>query len=295
MCQEMLSLLFLLPLCTAFIPSTQIITRRSIVDLKDFRNSTHDSISGITFVTPRSVQIDHKLPTVVMLPGLEFSSLSLAQYAPGLIRDYNLVYACSSNDDNDVEFSVMSDSIVRYLKNRQEIIFVGESFGALLALDASAKISKRRCRGVVLLNSATAYPRSRIPAMIERARGYDDARYMIAMLQFLGTQTQNVAVVPEKALLFYFMLCNMLVLRKEVLMWRIEHWLEQGCKVDMYNYPHKIVAVAGERDTIFDSVQEAERICTISKRCVCVRVPDSSHMIVSENFALKELLQREFS
>ena len=104
-----------------FIGGNIQVKRHSIVDLDSFRNATYKPEVGLTFAKYESPfqsrwKPQPKKPTAIFISGIEFSALSLAQYANTMRRDYNLVYLCCSSSTSEthpvVELTVVTTLMI---------------------------------------------------------------------------------------------------------------------------------------------------------------------------------------
>lgn len=175
---------------------------------------------------------------------------------------------------------------------KRPIYLVGESFGGILASDVALTLLEEHkldnLKGLVLINSATCYDRSRLAkeglALIRLPKVF----YLFGILRLLPmflddiSLPQFMAIIQGKALpsiidnpireaymgRVAFSLPRLLKLMpQETFQWRLERWLEIGCsrmasKLDDLSKHESLRAliIAGEKDLTLPSIAEAERL-----------------------------------
>lgn len=275
--------------------------RKSVLDLVGYRALTSAEGGGaaaaadkLSFVVPTDQTHSPSKRTVVFVPGLEFSGLSQLQYQPSLQDRYNLAYMVGEGGSFG-DFNSLSKCLGSFLSDKKDIILVGESFGGLLVLQAAMHYP-RTVDGVVLLNAATAYTASAIPGLVERARDMGDWEYKLAILRVLAENSGGASVTASSAAVLTHMLVNMLSLRKEDLLYRIDHWITKGCEAvtdkRLAALQTRVVAVGSDRDIIFPSWEEAQRLASVIPDCRPIRVTGCGHLITSSNFDLAGTIRR---
>jgi pimeloyl-ACP methyl ester carboxylesterase len=265
------------------------LTRRTIANIGGFsRHVFRCPASDVEVVVPDTQTWDESRATLLFIPGLEFSGLSLEQYAADkrVANEYNLAFACCG-DDRLVDFGKIDAAVREFVGRQPRAVLVGESFGALPALSAGRQLP-RIVEGIVLLNSATAYASSDMPRAIDAVRAMDDLGYTATLLQVLALNSQGTRVTPQNMAILVQMLVNMLLFRK---------WIVEGNAVvadaigDGASYSPHVVAVASAVDALFPSVLEAERLRELLSSCDVVTVPHSNHFVSAEHFSLPDALR----
>jgi hypothetical protein len=145
----------------------------------------------------------------------------------------------------------------------------------------------------VLLNSATAYPYSKIPSLINEGRNYTEWEYRDAIAKLLVGQTRGVRINfgdADRLTLMTHMATNLMIMNKDVLINRADKWLGEGCD-HLKNWKlrillAKVLAAASEKDLLFPSVTEAERLCKLIPRCSKLIVKNCDHLITKDHFEM---------
>lgn len=278
-----------------------ITTRTSVADLQGFTNySVHN---GITFVKYGDQPYDKTKPTVLHIPGLEFSGLSLAQYVLGnntISKDFNLIYTCINNT-----FTPSLDHLVYAIDSHiqehkyENVTVVGESSGAIVALHLGLMAEIER---VVLINSATAFVESNAAKLIKSSvRVNNKWEYRTLCLLYLVLIQQHndlpsIALDKNKRLVMAMMLTNLFLFSKEVLVDRVNSWIlgsSFSLPVSARNmlYPVPVLLVASKKDEMFDSVGEAKRLKRLLPHSSIVHVSACGHLPSPERLPLYRLIQ----
>ncbi|KAG5192174.1 hypothetical protein JKP88DRAFT_250994 [Tribonema minus] len=269
------------------------IVRRTIVDLPDFHNQTYYPSADVTFAAPASRPHSLHKPTCIFIPGVEFSALSTAQYAPSLRDTLNLAFMCCGHREN-TRFEDLREALASYIGNKRGVVLVGESFGALLALDVAFE---KHVRLVILLNSATAYPISTMPQAIDSLRELDEIAFRCAIIYMMVQHGPSTKINVDDLHVLTLMLLNLLLLKKETLVHRADTWIKAGCErvtpKRLRRLDRKVVIVAGEDDELFPSTEEAEALHKMipNSRVLVVK---SNHLITADAFDINEVIREEF-
>lgn len=270
--------------------------RHSILDLPHFTNHTHDSISGLTFATFKT--INPKKPTALFIPGLEFSSLSLSQHIDDMRDNFNLVYTCLNNIATPSVENI-TQAISQYIRqeNLTDVVVIGESTGAILALNVALNqpISDA-IQGTVLLNSATAYRRSTMEEVINLGRHIWQWEYKLGVILFLAVQKCDVNIFDySRSRILVMMLINLLLFPRVVLIERVDTWIVDGCRNiadKLSTCPIPTLIVASKKDEMFCSVNEAKRLNTLLPNSKIIYVANGGHLITSDQLPLCKVIQK---
>lgn len=265
--------------------------------MEGFVNQTYFPREDITFSKYKDYT-DNSKPTALFLSGVEFSALSLVQYADEICHDYNLVYVCTGERGVQTELEDILRVLDAYLatNNIKDVMLVGESAGAVIALNMAVAYPSL-VASVVILNSATAYPRSdRTIRIIDLIRKMPDWYYHAAILCFVMLQKCDLtdATFNEMRMMTQ-MLINLLVFPKNELIHRIDKWIIRGCTLlsqKMHEITCPVLVVSSENDQMFESVQEAEILRQSIPNSAVVRVPVCDHLILRKHFPLHQNLVR---
>ena len=219
-------------------------------------------------------------PMLLYLPGFDGTILSPFLQFPSLGEEFD-VRAMRVDMEDRSSFEELKEAVILYLlrecrgeEGRAEdegscggVYLMGESFGGVLATEIALELNRPAykdyldLRGLVLVNPATSYLRSRLYELgppVADARplfpALDDIQYIVAMLTKLvplfldegRAMQQLVAILSSKGLpsvindpqreaymgRVAFDLPNRLkFMPKDTLKWRLEEWLEWGCGV----------------------------------------------------------------
>lgn len=274
-----------------FTPPVQTM-RKTIVNVNGFVNETYFPNEDITFVR-YDQQLSITKPTIIFIPGLEFSGLSLVQYANELKDHCNMVFVCSGDKPSIVKYDDIVHLVKHYIdkKMMEEVIIVGESFGAVVALGV-ATFYPSKIKSVMLLNSATAYNRAhKTIEIIDSLRNISDLEYQMAIIGFILAQRFNITSITVDNFIFLIhMAINMFLFPRKELINRVDSWIIPGCSLledKLHQLECKVLAVCGENDQMFPSVEEGHYLKQVIPNCSMVKVP-CDHLILSSQF---ELLQ----
>lgn len=285
----MLSLTLLLSLLVTTRSFVIPLKRHSVLDVDGFVHRTTIPKTNIE-IAQFGVHND-SADSILFIPGLEFSSLSLVQYANDVSAKYNVLYLCSS-DQSTPQFTTVVDETSGYLETQSlgNLTIVGESSGSLMALELGRRFNATR--GVVLMNSATAYTGSPMSRVVERGRNVTEWQYNVAILVFILRRIQIDVLLSDKFTLMLWMVVNLLYFPKDVLLNRVDEWIVRASQVvqlDRYTVP--VLVVASKKDEMFNSVREARRLRSLIPRSKIIHVPASGHLLMSEKFPLFTVLE----
>ncbi len=234
-------------------------------------------------------------PMLLYLPGFDGTILSPFLQFPSLGEEFD-VRAMRVDMEDRSSFEELKEAVIQYLlrecrgeEGRAEdegscrgVYLMGESFGGVLATEIALELNRPAykdyldLRGLVLVNPATSYLRSRLYELgppVADARplfpALDDIQYIVALLTRLvplfldegRAMQQLVAILSSKGLpsvindpqreaymgRVAFDLPNRLnFMPKDTLKWRLEEWLEWGCGV----FKDRLEMLQAARDSI---------------------------------------------
>ena len=293
---------WILPLSTSFIiplPDRDLLVKRqSVLDLRGFTNRT--LLPDIGFHVAQYGAFNKTKDSVLFVPGLEFSSLSLAQFIDDMRHEFNLLFLCAVDTTNVNNTTAKIEDIVNetstYLNREgiQNITFVGESSGGILALGIAYQCQESR--GVMVMNCATAYPQSPMHNYIKWGQNVTDIEYKIGVLIYLLTQPGDFNITDNNKLyLMLSMLINLFYFPKDVLLSRTDEWISKGIAyikplLEKYHIP--VVTVASVKDELFDSKAEAGRLRDSIPNTTVVHVLGCGHLITNEKFPMSKVIKR---
>jgi len=187
-------------------------------------------------------------------------------------------------------------------KNRKKmarpVYIMGESFGGILALEICLALTSRtnqndiNLQGLVLINPATCYDRSKLAADGPKVAALPGLLYPFGLLRLIPLFTDKYAI-PQLLLILqskalpsvvnnpereaymgrtaFSLPSKLKFMPQDTLKWRLEEWLQKGCKAisskddqlkkNLSSLP--VLVVAGECDKALPSIAEAERLLGI--------------------------------
>jgi pimeloyl-ACP methyl ester carboxylesterase len=178
------------------------------------------------------------------------------------------------------------------LSNRP-VYIAGESFGGMLTLDVALSLTQElklvNLKGLVLINPATCYDRSRLASEGPSVARLPEFLYPLGVIRLLPlfadeySLPQLLLILQSKALpsvidtaareaymgrVAFSLPQKLKFMPRGTLRWRLEEWLETGCA---RMYPKRLeklakmrmLIVAGEKDLTLPSIAEADRLSSI--------------------------------
>lgn len=282
----------ILPASSFFVPCPAV--RKSIVDIPGFKYDARYLESDMSVAVRDEEEPD--APTVIFLPGIEMSCLSSLQHR---VPSYKAAYVCAG-PRAVTPYSEMCDRVEEYVRSRglSRVVLVGESFGSLLALSVADRLGGI-VKLVVILNPATSYLRSGLPARVEELRRSPDWQYKAHIVLAMMSNAPDPRAYPvtslSAAVVMFYMLCNLMVLEKEVLLRRIDTWMHDGVddvdRILEKGLQVNIVVVTGMRDS-FLPFHADDRL---TKQCTVVKVVDGSHLLSGAQVDLQRLIHEYLS
>ncbi|KAJ1461660.1 hypothetical protein M885DRAFT_476453 [Pelagophyceae sp. CCMP2097] len=194
---------------------------------------------------------------VLYLPGIEFLGISSGAQLEGLVASgYEPWFAAVNGETDRSTFDGLSASVAELLKvwttgdASARPLVIGESFGGLLAADVATRLRETepdvfaQIRGFVLINPATSYDRTAwsglgIGGLVAGQSGNAYAAAIGAAIGLLASDDSMVAKSTSEFSRFDFSSLASAVdgaqaLAKLVppatLMWRVDNWLDVGCR-----------------------------------------------------------------
>lgn len=266
--------------------------RHNLLDLKEYSHDTQ--IGPINFVT--STTNNKTKPVAFFIPGLEFSGLSLSQFKDQMQDTYNLHYVCSDNIQTEPIQDIVN-ICTEYITNNKlyNVTVIGESSGAIMALMLGLRCEN--VNGIVLLNSASAYPETKMESGINMLRQITEWEYRIAVILFICNQNidiNSIVKTSDKLYLMTIMLLNILYFGKDTLLKRVDFWIQDGLEAlagKLENYPHPVLILASEKDEMFSSIDEATRLHNLLPNSTVIHIPECGHLSTPEKLPLCKLVQ----
>lgn len=268
-------------------------------------------------------------PLLLYLPGFDGTIVAPFLQFPSLGEEFD-VRAMKVGMDDRSTFEELKGRVVEYLRRecRGEggpgaAYLVGESFGGILATEVALELNRPahgddvELRGLVLINPATSYLRSRLyergPPVANSQWG--DAQYVVSLLTRLvplfldegRAMRQLITILSSKGLpevvndpqreaymgRVAFDLPNRLeFMPKDTLKWRLEEWLEWGCgvfedRLEMLESARDMgSAAAGDADTyaLLKASQELRALIVVGELDLTLPSLEESRRLASEVF-----------
>ena len=191
---------------------------------------------------------------------------------------------------------------------RRQVYLAGESFGGILAsqvalsLQANSSRTTFDLKGLILINAALCYDRSRLAIEGPKVAALNKWLYLFGLLQMLSifsdkhsfeqlllilqakalpsiidSETKE-AYLGRVALSLPFILPFM---SQDTLRWRLSEWLQRGCSevsdTNLRSIKVRSLIVAGESDGTLPSIDEAERLAGLLPDARVHVVPEAGH------------------
>ncbi|KAL1521297.1 hypothetical protein AB1Y20_020966 [Prymnesium parvum] len=245
-----------------------------------------------------------RLPLLLFLPGMDGSLTTPFMQYPELGRAFELACLCHADGlASRASFDQLADDCAAFVASQlgagRQVLLVGESFGATLALGVLARLrAEESPLGVCLVNPATSYGRSALRRIGPSCAALPPPLYALSLL-LLAALVLEPAQLPaflaliasvrapallnrpeREAFLGRVALSAMLgvargpqfaigeLLRVQIfsaddLAFRLSHWLEAGAAAVEEYLPRvdvPMLLIAGENDRLLPSVDEARRL-----------------------------------
>jgi len=183
---------------------------------------------------------------------------------------------------------------------KRPVYLVGESFGGILASDVALSLLQQdqdnntfALKGLVLINAATCYDRSKLASMGPKVAQLPTLLYPLGVFLFLVpllmdkySWPQLLLILTNKALpsvidteereaymgrVAFSLPFKLQFMPQGTLKWRLTEWLDMGCSIMSFTFLKKFqdykafrtLIVAGETDVCLPSIDEAERLATV--------------------------------
>jgi pimeloyl-ACP methyl ester carboxylesterase len=269
-----------------------VLQRQTIVDIPHFFNQTYVPEVDLTFAVPAIHSAAVLTKTIIMIPGIDFSALSLVQFVPQLQNHYNMVFVCSGRRNVSTTFQQIAETVQEYICERdlKEVTCLGESFGALVALSTCSALPSR-VQTVILMNSASAYLhncRPQFEVLKHSSKGYN-LRLLFFIMSQVRFHNRNDNVVLNMQ-----MLTNILYFDQECFDYKVKHWLIPGLQAAQPERLKQVRAsslvIYGEQDDLFDSKTEALTLASSLVHSSVISVKHGGHQLSSKSINLQALI-----
>jgi pimeloyl-ACP methyl ester carboxylesterase len=209
------------------------------------------------------------------------------------------------------------------------VYLVGESFGGILASDVALFMLeddrlKANVQGIVLINAATCYDRSKLASTGPTVANLPKMLYPFGLLSLLPLFADEYSIasllliLQAKALpsvinsaqreaymgrIAFSLFQKLQYMPQETLKWRLFEWLETGCanmgiRLERFktSFPSfRVLIIAGEADLCLPSIGEAERLSSLFSNPHVFVVEGAGHASTSgSRVNLAALMLRRF-
>jgi len=234
-----------------------IIHKKTILDMGDkFKVSSYFENEDMTVVSHGNKT---SKKCAIFLPGIDMSGLSVYPHVMGLSENVS-TYTFISHDLKLPNVSEMVKCIVYFIdgmNNYEEITIIGESCGAILALNSMGKCTKNVNR-VILLNPATGFwnmdnKESVFEKLVDpleimdNSPSFDDISKSIT-----GLVNMFPLYAKYHYLVYFYMLYNQFTFSKAGSIHRISNWIGESCNMTMACIQTyltcEVVLVLGKKD-----------------------------------------------
>jgi len=236
-----------------------ILNKKTLLDLgDDFKISSYFENEDMTVVSHGNKSSNK---CAIFLPGIDMSGLSVYPHIIGLSEDIS-TYTFVSHDLKLPDITEMVRCIGYFIdgmNDYEEITLVGESCGAILALNSMGKCSKTITK-LVLLNPATSFwEMSNKDSVFEKLVNPLEIMYNSPSFGDISDSIMGlVDAFPSNKkyhyLVYFYMLYNQFSFSKVGSIHRISNWIGESCNMTMdciQKYLScEIVLILGEKDSL---------------------------------------------
>jgi pimeloyl-ACP methyl ester carboxylesterase len=212
-------------------------------------------------------------------------------------------------------------------RTKRPVYLIGESFGGILASDVALSLLKDKAinlMGLVMINAATCYDRSKLASMGPSVAELPEWLYPIGLARLLPLFNDDVSfsqlllILLSKALpsvidseareafmgrVAFSLPQKLKYMPQKTLQWRLREWLETGCaematKLGQFSdFPSfRTLIIAGEKDFCLPSIDEAERLSSILPNNHIHVVEGAGHATTcGSRVDLAALMRKQFS
>jgi pimeloyl-ACP methyl ester carboxylesterase len=243
---------------------------------------------------------------LLYLPGFDGTLLSPFLQFPELGTSFNVRGLKIPVGDRSSFESLASLVVREILATPGGCFIVGESFGALVALEAAMRLETagraEMCLGLTLVNPATAYARSKLAAAAPPVSRLPSLLYIFGLASLLplfldgyqlpqlvrilsGQQLPSVIDSPEREAYMgrvaFTLPERFSTMPQATLVWRLEEWLSVGCAAvsdeRMKALTCRALVVVGDEDKVLPSLSEASRLKSTMRDCTFFVVQGAGH------------------
>ena len=291
------------------------------------RGAASSALRAVTFVSPllesgypsavveaeqcRDLGISNPKPLLLYLPGFDGTLVAPFLQFPELGTVFEVRGMQVPMDDRST-FQQLRDIVIEHLASEEPdrpVYLMGESFGGLLTCEVALELLQSKATnlcGIVLVNPATCYLRSKLAELGPKVAALPDWRYPIGVASLLPLFvdqfgfSQLLLILSSEALpsvidtpareaymgrTAFSLPTKLKFMPKDTLRWRLEEWLTKGntringredeMKRVLSSLP--VLVLAGEEDRTLPAVDEAQRLQGILSDCTVHSVDGAGH------------------
>jgi pimeloyl-ACP methyl ester carboxylesterase len=292
--------------------------RYSILNFPDFFNHTYINEYDLTFVTnfdnKNNFKSKIKKKQLLFIPGLDMTAIGFYPTSLMLKEDYD-IHTLVTGLNTTVKFNEIATSVEKYINKNinKEIVIIGESFGAIVAIYITNKIQRYKNVKLVLINPATSYNKSNWPDRIVKFSPNDNSvdkkinsnvffdaiSNGPSMFNIFKTVEFLKKNFPENSkyhtYVYFYMAINLLNIPHESIHFRLNYWIVDGLKMIGDNYSNikcKTLLIAGEDDDFLPSKEEIHFLHSKIKNSIPIIVKNSAHSIPINNCDISKLIKK---
>ena len=259
----------------------------------------------------RDLGISNPKPLLLYLPGFDGTLVAPFLQFPELGTVFEVRGMQVPMDDRST-FQQLRDIVTEHLASEEPdrpVYIMGESFGGLLTCEVALQLLQSKATnlcGIVLVNPATCYLRSKLAELGPTVAALPDWRYPIGVASLLPLFvdqfgfSQLLLILSSEALpsvidtpareaymgrTAFSLPTKLKFMPKGTLRWRLEEWLTKGntringredeMKRVLSSVP--VLVLAGEEDRTLPAVDEAQRLQGILSDCTVHCVDGAGH------------------
>jgi pimeloyl-ACP methyl ester carboxylesterase len=288
--------------------------RKTILNFPGLVNSTYISKYDLTFVNNIQTNntfhpiFNQKQKALLYIPGLDMSAISFYPYYLNMNKDYD-IYTIVSGFNTTCNYFDICNVVKNYIyyNIHKELIIIGESFGALVAINIILQIQNYKNVKLILINPATSYNRSIWPEKIKDIKQnltttvlFDVLGHGPSIFQIFKTINYLKQAFPLESkyhtYAYFYILINLFNMPPDKIEYRIINWIELGINYLNENDYEKIrcktLLLAGEDDDFLPSSEEVKNLSEKIKHSKYFIIKNSAHYIPYNNCNIPHLIKK---
>ncbi len=296
-------------------------TRKTILNFPGLQNATHIEHLDLTFVNNLDETSTNKLKkkSILYLPGLDMSAVSFYPHFLSMRSEYN-IHSVVSGFSTNATFDDLCFYINKYITDTikyNELIIIGESFGALPAIYLTNRIQHKKKIKLMLINPATSYFKSIWSNKVNYSDKLsshlnNDTNFSSSIILDVITHGPSIIEIfksvdylkrrfPKESKFhtysYFYIFINIFNISPIYIQHRIDNWIETGLNLiekndEISKIKCKTLLLAGENDEFLPSAEEVKSLSTKITDSKYFIIPHCSHYISMNNCDLHQLIQK---